>query len=539
MAAFARVRLVMLSSVACSILAACGADGVASPGEGVIVLPAPTPSPSPTPAPTPTPTGATPAAACPDIAGPNKLVDLDVITGVQGSWRNCGLPERFTASTTLPKVPGVLYSLRGRVDVGYDQGPTEEASDPADVTLTIEPGVVVFGGTGVSWLAVNRGNRIDAVGTPTEPIIFTARANVIGANVAGGVTDQSSSLWGGIVLLGRAPITDCTAPGDAVVEGTATCSRDTEGTSGALYGGATKGDSSGRLSYVQIRYSGFTLAPDKELQGFTPSGVGYGTQIDHIQVHNSSDDGIEVFGGRPNMRYLVLTGNEDDTLDTDVGYKGNIQYVIAVQREGGAIGDSMMEIDSDGNENATPRQNVNIANFTFIHRHNAAGNGAAIRIRGGADYSFANGLIVAPGIRCLRIDSKTTTQTSGVDEQGPPRFFSVSMQCNATPFRGGGDPAVTDAEVRAIFEAGTNNRSDYIPTLTSLFVNGPTETTALVAYDASKLDDDTDTPNFLQNAGYVGAVRDANDNWYKGWTCNSATADFGPASGRCTELPIA
>ena len=47
MAAFARVRLVMLSGVACSILAACGADGVASPGEGVIVIPAPTPTPTP------------------------------------------------------------------------------------------------------------------------------------------------------------------------------------------------------------------------------------------------------------------------------------------------------------------------------------------------------------------------------------------------------------------------------------------------------------------------------------------------------------
>ena len=45
MAAFARIRMVMLSGVACSILAACGADGVASPGEGVIVVPAPTPTP--------------------------------------------------------------------------------------------------------------------------------------------------------------------------------------------------------------------------------------------------------------------------------------------------------------------------------------------------------------------------------------------------------------------------------------------------------------------------------------------------------------
>src|SRR3546814_20348484 len=65
------------------------------------------------------------------------------------------------------------------------------------------------------------------------------------------------------------------------------------------------------------------------------------------QIHNSSDDGMEVFGGRPNFKYMIVTGAEDDSFDTDVGYQGNIQYAIAVQRAGGAVGDSMMEIDSD------------------------------------------------------------------------------------------------------------------------------------------------------------------------------------------------
>src|SRR3546814_5839416 len=55
-----------------------------------------------------------------------------------------------------------------------------------------------------------------------------------------------------------------------------------------------------------------------------------------------------------------------------VGYKGNIQYAIAVQRAGGAVGDSIMEIDSDGDEDAVPRQEVTISNFTFIHRNAAA-----------------------------------------------------------------------------------------------------------------------------------------------------------------------
>ncbi|HMO76491.1 MAG TPA: hypothetical protein PKD99_16610 [Sphingopyxis sp.] len=525
MAAFARVRLVMLSGVACSILAACGADGVASPGEGVIVIPAPAPAPAPTPTPTPTPTGVTPAAACPSIAGPNALSDLGTISGPQGTWRNCGFPTRFTASTAIPKVDGVIYSLPGRVDVGFDQGPTEDAGDPADVTLTIDPGVTIFGATGVSFLVVNRGNKIDAVGSATQPIVFTGRGNVVGS-----ATDNTSELWGGVVLLGRAPVTDCLAPG--ATPGTTACERDTEGTSNALYGGATVDDNSGRMSYVQIRYSGFVLSAASELQGLTPSGVGSNTLLENIQVHNSSDDGIEVFGGRVNMRNLVITGAEDDSLDTDMGYKGNIQYVLAVQRAGGAVGDSIMEIDSNGNEDAVPRQNVRISNFTFIHRANAAGNAASILIRGGADYHFMNGVIVAPGISCLRINSATTVQPANpaLDEVGPPKFDSVNMQCGGSgPFTG--TSGVTNDQVAAIFNGGTNNSSTYTPSLTGLFVNGATET-------GRPFFNPTGLSSFFQNAGYVGAVRDASDTRFQGWTCNSATAGFGSSSGSCTAIPI-
>ncbi len=230
------------------------------------------------------------------------------------------------------------------------------------------------------------------------------------------------------------------------------------------------------------------------------------------------------------MKHLVITGAEDDGLDTDVGYKGNIQYVIGVQREGGAVGDSMMEIDSNGNEDAVPRQNVNISNFTYVHRNNAAGNGVAILVRGGADYTFANGLIVAPGFRCLGFNSATTVNpTNGaLDEAGPPRFFSVSMQCNSTPFRG--TSGVTDAQVQAIFEGGTNNSVAYTPTLTNLFVNGATET-ARPAFDAKTLN------AFFDTTAYVGAVRDANDTWYQGWTCNSSTANFGTSSRSCSAIP--
>ena len=45
---------------------------------------------------------------------------------------------------------------------------------------------------------------------------------------------------------------------------------------------------------------------------------------------------------------------------------------------------------------------------------------------------------------------------------------------------------------------------------------------------------------FFDTTAYVGAVRDANDTWYAGWTCNSAYAPFDSTSnGRraCTSIP--
>ncbi len=531
MARFTRTTTLLLAGVA-GVLSGCGASDISSPGDGVIVIPSPTPAPAPTPAPTPGPTPTptpgtglvTPAANCPTIAGPNALVDRGTISGPTGTYRNCAFPSRFTASTQIAKVSGVVYSLDGRVDVGTDQG---ASSTGYNVVLGIDPGVVIFGATGVSYLAVNRGNQMNAVGTETQPIIFTGRGNVVGT-----VNDNSSQLWGGVVLLGRAPITDCLAPG--AKEGTAACERDTEGTSNALYGGAQPTDNSGKMSYVQIRYSGFILSADKELQGLTPSGIGSSTQIDHIQIHNSSDDGIETFGGRPNYKYLVLTGNEDDNLDTDVGFKGFIQFVIAVQRAGGAVGDSMIEADSNGNEQAVPRQNVRLSNFTFIQRSTVGSDLASILIRGGADYTLANGIVVTPSnLACVRLNGAPVVQAadSTRDENGPPVFQSVLLSgCNPAFL---GSDTVTNARVQQIFSAGSNNRSTYTPTLTNLFINGANESRA-TPFDASTLNDST---NFLVKTDYIGAVSGPNDTWYQNWTCNSATANFGGSGTDCTTLP--
>ena len=91
---------------------------------------------------------------------------------------------------------------------------------------------------------------------------------------------------------------------------------------------------------------------------------------------------------------------------------------------------------------------------------------------------------------------------------------------------------VTDAQVSGIFGSGANNNnSAFVPSLTSLFVNGANET-AVTAFDASTLN------SFFAATTYIGAVKDANDTWYAGWTCNSVTATLGTSvTGLCTSLP--
>ena len=92
---------------------------------------------------------------------------------------------------------------------------------------------------------------------------------------------------------------------------------------------------------------------------------------------------------------------------------------------------------------------------------------------------------------------------------------------------------MTQDEQLTVFNAGTNNNAALTSTLTGLFINGANET-AVPAFDATTLNDAT---AFFVRTNYIGAVKDAADTWYAGWTCNSETASFGATSGACTTLP--
>lgn len=355
--------------------------------------------------------------------------------GLVGGFRACRIPQNITASLTLPRIQGVFYRFRGQTEVGTDVGTT---GADTGITLTIAAGVTLAADSSEptnDFIIVNRGSRINAVGTVTDPIIFTAQQNL----VANGVSDASQGFWGGVILLGRAPVGVCaagTGPNNAAGSST-TCQQAVEGVTGRFYGGPTAADNSGTMRYVQLRYTGIAISDGNELQGLTLGGTGSGTTIENVQSHNSADDGIEIFGGLTNIRYFAVTGADDDGFDIDNGYRGFMQFIIAAQRVLGATADSFStEIDSNGSEDLMPRTFARYANFTFIQTANAP---AAIRLRGGADAQLVNGVVRTPsGVACVNIiagqgtgadRSTTRAANDALQDFGPPVFNSVYFAC--------------------------------------------------------------------------------------------------------------
>ena len=431
-------------------------------------------------------------------------------TSAVGNNTTCAISGVINQNLTLTS--GVIYQLNGRVEVGSDVGGDGNKAGGQVVTLTIQPGVRVFGNSGADFIQVNRGSRIVADGTSTLPITFTSRQDILGQ-----ATATSRGQWGGLIMNGRAPINSCPGPGGLV-----TCEAQVEGSTG-FYGGADANDNSGILRYVVVKHSGFEVSPNNELNGITLAGVGAGTTIDYVQVHNSSDDGIEWFGGTVNARHVVLTGNSDDSLDWASGWRGNLQYALVIQASD--EGDTMVEADNlPTNQTKTPLTAPNVANFTFIGRAN---RGTGILQRVGVGGRFVNG-VVAGSPRCLDIDDASTLAAN-------PKYDSVRLDCTTTFTV---DTNVDATAVAALFNAGTNNAIGN-SSLVNTYFPGPQEQ-AMVTFNSTTLS------GFFQSAPYIGAfspTETGSGNWAFGWTfgvfappvCPAGTTQVGILTGlnRC------
>jgi len=414
------------------------------------------------------------AAAAPSICPANT-------TAISGMFKDkavCSLSGRIESDTHLTS--NFSYILDGAVFIGADE------VSGSKTKLTIDEGTYVFGQQGLNFLTIARNGQLHANGSASKPVIFTYE----GDDTA---TSTTSGQWGGIILNGNAPLN----VGGGTAEG--------EGSTG-LYGGTDATDSSGVLTYVQVKYAGQNITEDNELNGIAFQGTGSGTIVDYVQVHNNSDDGIEFFGGTTNAKHIVLTGNEDDALDWTFGWTGKAQFIAIKQN---TASEHCIEADNNGDNNdALPRSNPTISNLTCVGDATAGGD-AGFRLREGTSAKISNVVMNTHNAYCLDIDQTATFVNAGGSIAGLNGNLTLtnSRLVTGCPFSASDGDGFSVADFFTAQSGSSLGEVDLMGS--SGWMNGPILNAIAPSIPAD---------SFFDQVDYIGAVKDSGSDWTAGWT---------------------
>jgi len=466
-------------------------------------------------------------------SGPSS--EVSVTTGASGSGGNTDVTQDITANTTW--TADKTYTLKGFIHV------------TSGATLTIQAGTKIMGdfNTLGSSLFILRGAKIQAVGTAANPIVFTS------SRAAG---QRQPGDWGGLILVGNATIN---RSGTVSVEGTATDGDDI--VSGKNYrvnysGGNADDDNSGTLSYVRVEFAGYAPIQDQELNSFTFAAVGSATRISYTQAMAGLDDSYEFFGGGLVGDHLVSYESGDDHFDMSEGFRGKLQYLIAMQSTQltPRTGSGSLATDPEGIENdgcngsgcdlgfdSTPFTIPVIANFTLVGTGDAATSGASggigMMLRRGTGGYYVNGVVARyPRAGVSLRDAATYTNRAG----GTPTtdlntadlaVKNVYFTENAVIFQG-----ANGTNVQNSLDLAGNALVDGNAATASLFTAFPatiTETTTASAFDwtpvsaapittgglttfTGKLS--TAAATTVTGTAYLGAADPSGAKWWQGWT---------------------
>ena len=383
------------------------------------------------------------------------------------------------------------YVLRGAVFVR------------AGATLNIAPGTRIIGESGsVGTLIVDRGGRLNAIGTAAAPIVFTSDQPI---------GQRGRGDWGGIIINGRARVNF--GSGEAAGEG------DT-----GVYGGTDDNDNSGSLHYVRVEFSGVEFSPDNELNGIAFQAVGRSTSVHHVQAHMSRDDAMEWFGGTADGKYLVMSNAADDQVDWTFGWTGRLQFVAVTLR--GDDGDNGIEADNNEfNNEVLPRSHPQIYNITLCGDPDTSEGAESVRaanIRRGTAFTIRNFLVTGFKTTGFQIsDASTTAQVNnGASQMGAGVAWNVrnsttgvagaAMHSSVTPFITSG----RFPNVRLDVEPGVST------TACSNHANPNFQPSGIATLAGGQLAP-IQPPNdgFFDAVTFIGAVPPAPAaNWMDGWT---------------------
>lgn len=395
-----------------------------------------------------------------------------------------GLGLSFNAAATdVPTSIGTDTAYTAADNPIFLKGPTFVHSG---ASLTFGPGCIVITLTNDDGgLVITRGSQLFVNGTAAAPVIMTSAEDVetwTGSAVTGGggapitnvttIGDPTTGTlrnkhqeWRNVTIMGNGVISasqfgsptpvavndpDTGAPNPSVVNGTA--SKVMEGLEEAdvpgglpnpdityiAYGQGDDDDDSGSISYLSLRYTGRVLGEGNELNAFSLGGVGRGTDIDHVDMINNVDDGIEIWGGTVNIKYFSIWNVGDDSFDVDQGWRGKAQFGLIVQGfadgvdaearkgsgsvQGSGVGDNIFEFDGAEQSDVQPRTTAVVYNVTAIGMPNGDG---ATTWRDNARVQYRNMMFVDIGEELVRLDNVDGDGGQGYGFGGTHSFISI------------------------------------------------------------------------------------------------------------------
>jgi hypothetical protein len=424
-----------------------------------------------------------------------------------GAGAACEIVSAQTEDKNIRLVGGGLpYLMVKQVKVG-----TGAADGSGAKYLQVDPGVTLYSDsyagegaiTDFDAVLVPIHSKIMINGAPGAPVTMTS-----GREVRDTAADMSSvaSDWGGLVINGLASQTACNLSD----VGTANCTADGEGGSGS-YGGVDDADNSGNIFYLVLKHAGRLFNSEDELNGIAFQAVGNLTELNYIQTYNTSDDGVEFFGGTVNAKNLLVMGASDDSIDWTDGWRGNVQYAIVWQNQGQTFDvDRSIEADNYGSDmDREPRSLPTFANLTIVSR-----DGQAVLLREGTGLNIYNSVVADEGAStCWDIDNDETYDFNGDGTAGEGHDYDGNLfACATLAQEDSSGPTV--AQIEALLSSNTNTASAGGASLAG-YVNGATE---------SALTPVTVAGDFFEATDYVGAVPSADADWTDNWAFKPASS---------------
>lgn len=236
-------------------------------------------------------------------------------------------------------------------------------------TLTIEAGTVIRASSDeYSALIITKGAKINAQGLPNNPIVFTSTKPV---------GERKPGDWGGIYILGNAPVT----------------------TYGGLYriesgldptltvaGGNNPEDNSGVLKNVRVEFAGRGLNKKSIYDAVSFVCVGRGTVIESVQSSFSNGNSFKFVGGKIKGTKLIAYRSKNSDFEFTQGANCELDNGLIIRyaffsANSGFRGIHVKQFENkDFTDFSKPTTNVVINNFSIVNESEGqAGTNGLVR----------------------------------------------------------------------------------------------------------------------------------------------------------------